>query len=194
MRRSTASGGSCAPLRDAGELDACRALRICCDASAIERTDTELEAAAVEATVFLRGVLTPRDGALETLGTLRKRGLKIGLISDANVETAIIWPETTMVPFFHAAVFSSLEHRRKPDPGLYCAVCERLGVAGNDCLYVGNGDGDELAGAVQAGMRAVLFTAPGESPGREAASWTGARISDLRAVIEIAGSAKAPTV
>lgn len=182
------------PERDAGELDAFRALRICCDASAIERTDAQLEAAAVEATVFLRGVLTPRDGALETLRTLHERGLKIGLISDANVETAIVWPETNIAPFFDTTVFSSIEHRRKPDPGLYRAACERLDVAASDCLYVGNGDGGELAGAIQAGMRALLFTAPNESPGREASSWTGTRISDLRALVEIAGGAKATTV
>lgn len=180
--------------RDAGELDACRALRICCDASAIERTDAELEAAAVEAILFLRGVLTPRDGALETLGTLRERGLKLGLISDANIEASIVWPETTMAPFFDTAVFSSVEHRRKPDPGLYRAVCERLGVAASDCLYVGNGDGDELGGALTAGMQAVLFTAPGEYPGREVASWTGKRISDLRALIEMPGRAKSSAV
>lgn len=180
--------------RDAGELDACGALRICCDASAIDRTDAELEAAAVEATVFLRAVLKPRDGALDVLRALRERGQKIGLISDANIETSIVWPETTLAPFFGTAVFSSVEHRRKPDPALYRVVCDRLGVAASDCVYIGNGDGDELAGATSAGMRAVLFTAPGESPGRGAASWTGARISDLRAAVEIAGSAKAPTV
>lgn len=178
--------------RDAGELDACRAPRICCDSSAIERTDAELEAAAVEATLWLRGVLKPRDGALETLRALRERGQKIGLISDANIETSIVWPETTLAPFFDTAVFSSVEHRRKPDPALYRAVCERVGVAASECLYIGNGDGDELAGAIEAGMRAVLFTAPGESPGREAAPWTGARISDLRDVIGIAGSATIP--
>lgn len=178
--------------RDAGELDACRALRICCHVSAIERTDAELEAAAVEATLFLRGVLKPRDGALEALRALRERGHKIGLISDANIETSIVWPETTLAPFFDTAVFSSVEHRRKPDPGLYRAACERLGIVASDCLFVGNGDGDELAGAVQAGMRAVLFTAPGEYPGREAASWTGTRIADLRAVIVMAGRTTTP--
>lgn len=174
------------PQRDAGEVDACTALRICCKSLATEHADAELEAAAAEATVFLRRVLKARDGAIETLRTLRERGQKIGLISDANLETSIVWPETTMAPFFDAIVFSCLEHRRKPDPRLYRAACERLDVAASDCLYVGNGDGDELAGALSAGMRALLFTAPGEHPGREALDWSGPRISHLGDVVAYA--------
>lgn len=70
-----------------------------------------------------------------------------------------------------------MERALKPDPRLYAAVSQRLGVTSSECLYVGNGDGDELAGALAAGMRAVLFTGPGEFPGREAATWQGPRIS-----------------
>lgn len=43
---------------------------------------------------------------------------------------------------------------------LYRAACDRLAIAPEDCVYVGNGDGEELAGATTFGMRPVLFTAP----------------------------------
>ena len=48
----------------------------------------------------------------------------------------------------------------KPDPALYTAICARLDVAPADCLYVGDGGGRELSGAVRAGMTAVQLTAP----------------------------------
>jgi FMN phosphatase YigB (HAD superfamily) len=58
-------------------------------------------------------------------------------------------------------------------------------VSPAECLYVGNGDGEELAGAAHEGMRAVLFTAPGEHPGQEAATWTGPRITELGAIRDL---------
>lgn len=174
------------PQRDAGQVDCVRALRICCDQLGVQRTDDQLESARMEVFEFFRGLLLPRDDALEALGALRERGCDLGLVSDANVEVAQVWPGSPLAPLFGAAVFSSEEHVRKPDPGLYRVVCERLGVVAADCLYVGNGDGNELAGAMTAGMRALLFAAPGEHPGREAAGWRGPRISDLRDVLTFA--------
>jgi putative hydrolase of the HAD superfamily len=169
--------------RDAGELDTQAALRICCNELGIDRSDQDIEAACAEVVEFFRAVLSARDGAISTLTALRARHMRIGLVSDANLEVAKLWSSTTLAPLVDAAVFSCAEHVRKPDPALYRAVCERLGVAASDCLYVGNGDGQELAGALTAGMRAVLFTAPGEFAGREAADWTGDRISSLAQVL-----------
>ena len=37
-------------------------------------------------------------------------------------------------------------------------------------------------------MRAILFTAPGEHPGREAADWRGKRISHLADVVPLVTS------
>lgn len=174
--------------RDAGELDTLGALRVCCDELGIRRTDEQLEVACREVVEFLRGVLVPRDGALSALAALRARGLRIGLVSDANREVAKLWPTSLLAPLIGAAVFSSAEHVRKPDPALYRVVYERLAISAQECLYVGNGDGDELAGAIAAGMRAILFTAPGEHPGREAADWGGERISDLADVLPLVTS------
>lgn len=74
------------------------------------------------------------------------------------------------------------ERTIKPDPRLYAAVSERLDVPAGACLYVANGE-RELVGAIDAGMRAVLFIGPGEFPGREAATWRGPQISVLADVL-----------
>lgn len=176
------------PLRDAGELDVRGALRSCCEEIGVQPSDEQIEAACADLVAFFRDVLTPREGALSTLLTLGDRGFRLGVVSDANLEVASLWPTSPLAACVDAAVFSSEERVLKPAPALYRAVCERLGTMASACLYVGNGDGDELAGALNAGMRAVLFTAPGGSPGREAADWRGPRISHLREVIALAGS------
>lgn len=171
--------------RDAGELDTMGSLRACCLEIGIKAGDEQLVAACGDAMAFFRGILTPRDGAVATLAALRERGLLIGLVSDANIETSRLWPASPLAAHLDAAVFSSEEHVRKPDPSLYRAVCDRLAVDARNCLYVGNGDGDELAGATKAGMNAVLFTAPGENPGRESAAWAGTRITHLEETVAL---------
>jgi putative hydrolase of the HAD superfamily len=171
--------------RDAGEVDTAGALRLCCGELGLAARADRIEAACTAVATFFRGLLAPRDGALSTIGLLRERGLRIGLVSDANIEVSRAWPESALAPLVDAAVFSCDAHVRKPDPRLYRAVREGLAVPASECLYAGNGDGDELAGAMRAGMRAVLFAAPGELPGREAASWRGPRITDLGEIVAL---------
>ena len=56
---------------------------------------------------------------------------------------------------------------RKPDPRIYRLACERLDVRSDECLFVGDGANDELAGAERVGMRAVCVL----PPGREEPLW-----------------------
>ncbi len=173
------------PQRDGGELDNLAALRLCCDELGIAATAEQLDGVCEEVATFFSELLEPRDGALASLDVLRRRELLIGLVSDSNLEVARAWSSSALAPLVDAAVFSCLEHVRKPHPALYQAVCDRLAVIPADCLYVGNGDGDELSGAMRMGMRAVLYTAPGEVPGREAKSWLGPRIEKLADIADL---------
>ena len=60
---------------------------------------------------------------------------------------------------------------------------EGLGVAAEECLYVGDGTSNELSGAQRAGMTAVLMRAPYDQADGSRESWDGARISDIREVL-----------
>lgn len=171
--------------RETGQIDAEQALRSVCAEVAFAASEERIQLAAGAWTSFVRSVLVPRDGALETLAALRSRGVRTGLMSDAPLEVSRLWDASPLAPLIDAAVFSCSEGAVKPDPRLYEAVVRRLGVEPVECVYSGNGDGEELAGALRAGMRAVLFTGPGEPPGREAAAWTGARISALAEILEM---------
>ena len=119
-------------------------------------------AALDEATAVQRAgaaaVRTPRPGALPVLAALRRRGLRLGLISDCSSELYESWAATPFAPLIDAAVFSWREGCRKPDQRLYATAARRLGVAPQQCWYVGDGGSREHWGAATAGMRPILVT------------------------------------
>jgi putative hydrolase of the HAD superfamily len=125
------------------------------------------------------------------LAALRSRGLRVGLISDCSAELPTYFPELSVAPLIDVAVFSSLTGARKPEPANYLACCAGLGVAPSDCLYVGDGGSNELAGARAVGMRAVHLNIPAEQSavvyGRHAA-WDGDTISELGAILDFVRS------
>src|SRR5947208_11000457 len=45
---------------------------------------------------FTRTTLVPRDGAVEVLDELRRRGYRLGLISVCSEEVPQLWPETAV--------------------------------------------------------------------------------------------------
>jgi putative hydrolase of the HAD superfamily len=127
---------------------------------------------------FTREVLArPRDGVVETLGELRARGLRTGLITVCSEDTVDVWPETPFAGLFDAEVFSSSCGLRKPDPRIYRIALEQLGVEPAEAIFVGDGANDELAGAERVGMRAIQI---GSSQ-----PWEGERIADVREVLDL---------
>jgi putative hydrolase of the HAD superfamily len=76
----------------------------------------------------MRGLLVPRPDAVATLGSLRSRGLRLGMISNASSELSGLWAESALAPLFDAVLFSADERMMKPDPRLYERMAELLGV------------------------------------------------------------------
>jgi putative hydrolase of the HAD superfamily len=140
--------------------------------------------------------LLPRDGVIETLQLLRATGHKIGLISDCSWETPAAFAQTEMAPLMDACVFSCVEKLKKPDDRLYRLACERLAVRADRCLYVADGNRNELAGALAAGMDAALICAPHEEAivlqRPEAAAWTGPRVASIPEVLRLLAQTPLP--
>ena len=133
---------------------------------------------------FFRDRLVPRADALETLVTIREMGHKVGLITDCSWETAMLWPDTPFPPYFDTAVFSCDVGVRKPDPAIYALACSRLAVTPERCLYVGDGNSNELAGAEHVGMTALRIHVPYERPMEERYPWAGPEVSSLSQVLD----------
>jgi putative hydrolase of the HAD superfamily len=98
----------------------------------------------------------PRPGALDVLTTLRARGFRIAVLSDCSSELCEAWDELPYAELVDATVLSWRVGYRKPDPRGYRAAAEALGVAPEECWFVGDGGSRELHGAAGAGMTPVL--------------------------------------
>ncbi|MFO7676148.1 MAG: HAD family hydrolase [bacterium] len=110
----------------------------------------------------------------ETLAGLRalgRDGYALGLVSNCGRDEVAHWPESPLAPLFDTVVLSCDVGVVKPDPAIYRLAAWKLGVVPGECLFVGNGGSDELAGARRAGMTPVLLTrhlevmGPGRIPG-----------------------------
>ena len=133
-----------------------------------------------------------RSDAEPVVRTLREAGLKIGLLTDCTHELAMTWADLPIARHFDATVFSVETGTKKPDPAIFASAAERLGVRPDQCLYIGDGGSNELTGASQVGMTAVLLDDP---DGRGAIvydrdRWDGAAIGTLRDVPSLAHGAE----
>jgi putative hydrolase of the HAD superfamily len=133
--------------------------------------------------------LTPKKDAIETIRQLKSSGYKTGLISNCSPEPPVLWPGTPFAPLFDATIFSSTCGLRKPEPPIYKLALQKLAVKAESCLYIGDGDGNELDGAAQVGMRPVLIRDPGEDSRNvirdnyQGEDWEGPVITSLKEVL-----------
>ena len=133
--------------------------------------------------------LTPRNGAIETLTSLRASSMKTGLITGCAWEVPELWPSTLFLPLVDSPVFSCSVGMSKPEPRIYELACEGLGVRPQDCLYVGDGGYYELAGAQRVGMDAVLIKVADDpypyTNRQEALEWQGPTITSLPQLLDL---------
>jgi putative hydrolase of the HAD superfamily len=130
-----------------------------------------------------REMLVPRPGVPEALAELKRRGLRIGLISNCSGDVAEVWGETAFAPYFDATVFSCEIGATKPERRLYEAASERLGVSPPECVFVDDNP-TYARGAVEAGMGAVLIDPP-EGPITD--GWSGPRVRTPSDLLELPG-------
>jgi len=95
---------------------------------------------------------------VETLRTIRAAGLRLGLISNADVMEVAAWADGPLAGLFDAEVFSCAAGCVKPEPAIYAKCLESLGLPAAECLFVGDGGSDELVGAKQAGLSTVFIS------------------------------------
>lgn len=92
----------------------------------------------------------------EFVDEVRTAGYRTGIISNVLTEWLGLW-ETFTHPIdrFETVIYSCLDGMRKPDLEIFTTALERLGLAGNEVLYLDDGPG-MVDVARRAGMNAVL--------------------------------------
>ncbi|MBN2076312.1 MAG: HAD family hydrolase [Dehalococcoidales bacterium] len=104
-----------------------------------------------------QAMTSPRVYSLETITELRNRGVRIGLLSDCSPSEVDIWPLTPFSDMFDVTIFSSVVKLKKPDISIFQLAARRLQVHEKECIYVGNGGSNEIAGSHKSGMFPLLI-------------------------------------
>ncbi|HRX16413.1 MAG TPA: HAD-IA family hydrolase [Spirochaetota bacterium] len=105
---------------------------------------------------FEKSLVTPAQHVVETLQSLRDRGYKTGLVSNADVMEVFAWDKSPLSKCFDFTVFSCHCGYVKPEPSIYNLCIKGLGKQANDCVFIGDGGNNEHAGAKECGMRTVF--------------------------------------
>ena len=98
------------------------------------------------------------DEILPMLEELKKRGIRIGLISNCFSEEVIAIRESVLYPYFDVSMLSYEQGIMKPDKEIFFRCMKNLNVSAEECLYVGDGGSRELETAAELGMKALQAT------------------------------------
>lgn len=144
-------------------------------ARSVGRPDVTVESVADELIALGKARLAPDTTVAQTLESMRGRGLLLGILSDASAEIACAWPTTPLAALVDSAVFSCVAGCTKPGQQLYARISDALGVSVHRMLYVGDGGGDELRGALASGMIAIAVRrrGPGDGLAFGHTAWSG---------------------
>lgn len=128
-----------------------------------------------------RNAVTPYDDVLPGLLKLRQH-VQLGTISNGNADLEVIGLAHHFAVSLAAARFGAA----KPDPGIFRAACQALGVAPADAVYVGDDLALDVAGAQAAGLRAVWMNRHGAAlpPGAAVPDAVCANLDELLAWLE----------
>ncbi len=99
------------------------------------------------------------EGVPETLLALKEKGYRLGIVTDtANpIHVKLCWFEKGGFGHVWDSIISSSELKtRKPDPGIYQAALQHLGLTANEVVFVGHKI-SELDGARAVGMKTIAF-------------------------------------
>jgi putative hydrolase of the HAD superfamily len=97
------------------------------------------------------------DDVEETLRELRRRGLRLGIVSNWDSRLRGIAEGKGLLALVDVLVISAEAGVRKPDPGIFRAACGKLDVRPEDAIHVGDLADEDVAGARAAGLRAALI-------------------------------------
>jgi HAD superfamily hydrolase (TIGR01509 family) len=106
----------------------------------------------------------PAPGVASLLAFLKRRGIKLGLVSNLASPFKAPVGALGLAAAFDAAVYSCDEGLTKPDPDIYTRALARLGVSAEQALFVG----DNLPNDVHAPAALGLRTAGVRVAGRDA--------------------------
>jgi putative hydrolase of the HAD superfamily len=161
----------------------CDQLRVVTDSARVDQSNQ------VYREFALPFLMAPRESAIEMLTALKDRGIKTGLLSDCGPWVPKNWADSPFADLIDFPVYSSMSGLKKPNETLYQNAAQGLGVTTSECMYVADGNGEELPVARQLGMRAVKiepWNEPGSAPDADYSNqWDGESVGALSELLEM---------
>lgn len=131
-------------------------IREICRRLSIKVGTTQIEQVVTLHYEFSESTFVIESKVLEALDTLKSNGLLLGLITNCRPPIPSAFLQSSLAQYIDVPVFSCEERIRKPSRRIYQIAYERLKVEPQECLYVGDGSGEELTGAAAVGMLPIL--------------------------------------
>jgi len=130
-------------------------------------------------------VLKPYPKVKETLAKLRKKGLKLGIVSDAPRNK--VWDRLIMAGLedeFDVVVSVSDTLNFKPHPSSFKLALKKLNVSPHNVLFVGDSPERDLRGAKKLGMKTCFARYGGAKHIEDKADYEIKRFDELLRIIE----------
>lgn len=105
---------------------------------------------------FLRTHVHPFADTLNTLDALRRRGLRLAIVTNASASVEHVLEVCRLRDLVDDVVISSEVKVAKPHPDIYERALQRIGVAAPNACYIGDGNDEELDGAKSVGLQTIL--------------------------------------
>jgi len=144
----------------------------------------------------LSKIATTEPKIKETLIALKGLGLKLGILSNTFVNAHSLekhLEQLGLLDFFTVRMYSYEFDFRKPDVRIFKIAAQRIDVAAENIMYVGDRIDKDIIPALKIGMHAVLkdaYTNAGKTPPNGA--WKINQISELPTLIKKINAEKKP--
>lgn len=129
--------------------------------------------------------VTVREGALETLGTLRDRGLHLSIVSNIDDDQFDpLFTRLELTSWFDCTTTSEEARSCKPDPGIFRMALRKAGEPRpEEVVFVGDSVPHDIAGAAALGMTTVLL-GPAPHSASPAPDHVISRLDELLAIVQ----------
>lgn len=104
------------------------------------------------------------ESAAAVLGQLKQAGFKLGVVSNRELPFRDEVERLNILPHFDLLLAAGEVQSYKPEPGIFQAALQRIGVEAKSALYVGDNYFADVVGARRAGLRPVLYDPRGVYP------------------------------
>jgi putative hydrolase of the HAD superfamily len=102
----------------------------------------------------------PIDGVADTIARLRREGVRVAVVSNSDGTVRDSLGRAGLLDLFEFVLDSHEVGVSKPDPGIFHAALERMGLGPEDAWYVGDSVFHDVRGARGAGLADAVLVDP----------------------------------